>query len=146
MGKLGKYYINFLQIVVSCNKISKDYLKKYWIVKFCKITSWLEDVWIYFFLNRWIHEAFHRLDRAMIYLFIAGSYTPWLALKTYMPHGGLSVWLEWAIWPISAIGILYQQLFHERNKLLSTVLYVIIAVFPALVVFEMVIVYFLLYV
>ena len=94
---------------------------------------------IVIFRNRWIRETFHRLDRAMIYLFIAGSYTPWLALKTYMPHGGLSVWLEWAIWPISAIGILYQQLFHERNKLLSTVLYVIIAVFPALVVFEMVI-------
>ena len=73
----------------------------------------------------------------MIYLFIAGSYTPWLSLKT-LPSDGWGSWLEWGIWPISAIGILYQQLFHERNKLLSTILYIIIAVSPALVVFEMV--------
>ena len=84
-----------------------------------------------------LHETFHRLDRLMIYLFIAGSYTPWLSLKT-LPNDGWGRVLEWAIWPISATGILYQQLFHERNKLLSTIIYVIIGVAPAVVVFEMV--------
>ena len=73
----------------------------------------------------------------MIYLFIAGSYTPWLSLKTFS-HNGWGEWLQWGIWPISAIGILYQQLFHEKNKLVSTILYIIIGVSPALVVFEMV--------
>ena len=74
----------------------------------------------------------------MIYLFIAGSYTPWLSLKNFHSEAW-GRWLEYAIWPISALGILYQQLFHEKNKLLSTVIYIIIGVTPALVVFEMVI-------
>ena len=87
---------------------------------------------------RMLHETFHRLDRLMIYLFIAGSYTPWLTLKKF-PSNAWGRWLEWAIWPISATGILYQQLFHEKNKLLSTVIYIVIGVAPALVVFEMVI-------
>ena len=86
---------------------------------------------------RMLHETFHRLDRLMIYLFIAGSYTPWLTLKKY-PSNAWGRWLEWAIWPISATGILYQQLFHEKNKLLSTIIYIVIAIAPALVVFEMV--------
>ena len=105
-------------------------------------SNWFKDEKLQVQLNssifyRYLHEAFHRLDRAMIYLFIAGSYTPWLSLKT-LPSDGWGSWLEWGIWPISLIGILYQQLFHERNKLLSTILYIIIAVSPALVVFEMV--------
>jgi len=83
-----------------------------------------------------LHELFHRLDRLMIYLFIAGSYTPWLSLKNFHSEAW-GRWLEYAIWPISALGILYQQLFHEKNKLLSTVIYIIIGVTPALVVFEM---------
>ena len=76
----------------------------------------------------------------MIYLFIAGSYTPWLSLKNFHSEAW-GRWLEYAIWPISALGILYQQLFHEKNKLLSTVIYIIIGVTPALVVFEMVIMF-----
>ena len=89
------------------------------------------------FIFRLLHETFHRLDRAMIYLFIAGSYTPWLYLKSW-PLDGWAKWMQWGIWPISALGILYQQLFHERHKLISTIFYIIIAWSPALVVYEMV--------
>lgn len=83
-----------------------------------------------------MREVFHRMDRAMIYLFIAGSYTPWLVLKD-LPTDGWGVVLRWAIWPLSCFGILYQQLFHERFKLLETIFYVVIAILPSLVVFEM---------
>eukprot|EP00088_Acartia_fossae_P012023 TRINITY_DN1614_c0_g1_i1.p1 TRINITY_DN1614_c0_g1~~TRINITY_DN1614_c0_g1_i1.p1 ORF type:complete len:288 (+),score=8.95 TRINITY_DN1614_c0_g1_i1:92-955(+) len=76
----------------------------------------------------------HRADRAMIYLFIAGSYTPWLHLKSYT---GISVELRWFVWVLSTLGILYQQLFHEKYKALETFFYVMIALLPSLAVFEM---------
>jgi len=79
-------------------------------------------------------DLLHRSDRAMIYLFIAGSYTPWLNLRHL---DGLSVELRWAVWLLALLGITYQQLFHERYKALETLFYVIIATLPSLAVLEM---------
>ena len=74
----------------------------------------------------------------MIYIFIAGSYTPWLTLKTWEPRDGWGRFFRWAIWPFALLGIIYQQLFHERFKLLETTFYILIGVLPSLVVYEMV--------
>ena len=74
----------------------------------------------------------------MIYIFIAGSYTPWLTLKTWKPRDGWGRFFRWAIWPFALLGIIYQQLFHERFKLLETTFYILIGVLPSLVVYEMV--------
>jgi len=79
-------------------------------------------------------ELLHRSDRAMIYLFIAGAYTPWLNLKHL---SGLSVELRWAVWLLATIGIIYQQTFHERYKAIETTFYVVIALLPSLSVWEM---------
>ena len=73
----------------------------------------------------------------MIYLFIAGSYTPWLTLKSYQPDGW-SMQLSWVIWVLAILGILYQQMFHERYKCLETTIYVTVALAPSLAVLEMV--------
>ena len=80
-------------------------------------------------------DVLHRCDRAMIYLFIAGSYTPWLNLRHL---DGVSVELRWAVWLLALLGITYQQLFHERYKALETLFYVVIATLPSLAVLEMV--------
>jgi len=79
-------------------------------------------------------DLLHRGDRAMIYLFIAGSYTPWLNLRDLE---GISVELRWAVWLLATMGILYQQLFHERYKALETCFYVVIALLPSLAICEM---------
>ena len=71
----------------------------------------------------------------MIYLFIAGSYTPWLNLKHLT---GASQELRWAVWLLAILGIAYQQTFHEKYKWLETTFYVTIALFPSKVIFEMV--------
>jgi monocyte-to-macrophage differentiation protein len=84
--------------------------------------------------NRLLHDIFHRSDRAMIYLFIAGSYTPWLNLKHLT---GASQELRWAVWLLAILGIAYQQTFHEKYKWLETTFYVTIALFPSIVIFEM---------
>ena len=84
-----------------------------------------------------IRDVLHRGDRAMIYLFIAGSYTPWLTLKAY-DSNGWSVQLNWVIWILATLGIIYQQIFHERYKWLETTIYMTVALAPSLAVFEMV--------
>lgn len=76
-------------------------------------------------------ELLHRSDRAMIYLFIAGSYTPWLSLRS-LPPDGIAFQLRWAIWVLATLGILYQQIFHEKYKWLETTFYLIIGILPGL--------------
>lgn len=87
-----------------------------------------------FSTNRLWRAVFHRADRAMIYLFIAGSYTPWLQLRTV---NGVFAELRWAVWLLTTLGIIYQQLFHEKYKALDTFFYVVIALLPSLAVLEM---------
>merc|ERR1712002_1054445 len=79
-------------------------------------------------------DLLHRGDRAMIYLFIAGSYTPWLNLRQL---DGATVELRWAVWLLATLGIVYQQIFHERYKALETTFYVVIALLPSLAICQM---------
>lgn len=83
-----------------------------------------------------LKEVLHRSDRAMIYIFIATSYTPWLLLRP-MPLDSWTLHLRWGIWVLAVLGILYQQLFHERFKMLETVFYLIIGILPSLAVMDM---------
>nr|CAG4647483.1 EOG090X0FVK [Megafenestra aurita]SVE92717.1 EOG090X0FVK [Megafenestra aurita] len=100
-------------------------------------------------------DVLHRGDRAMIYIFIASSYFPWLTL---MPNLSVTAeasnklsssllpmilsWfgfnslvaadLRWTVWFLAAMGILYQQIFHEKYKWLETLIYVLIGLLPSL--------------
>ena len=94
-------------------------------------------LFISFYCFSLLRDVLHRGARAMIYLFIAGSYTPWLTLKAY-DSNGWSIQLNWAIWILAFFGIIYQQIFHERYKWLETTIYVTVALAPSLAVFEMV--------
>ncbi|EDV99653.1 monocyte to macrophage differentiation factor [Drosophila grimshawi] len=80
-----------------------------------------------------LKNVLHRCDRAMIYVFIAGSYFPWLTLEN-TDHSAILFCMEWIIWLMAAIGIAYQQLFHERYKCLETFFYILMGLGPALVV------------
>lgn len=80
-----------------------------------------------------LKDALHRCDRAMIYVFIAGSYFPWLSLGDPL-HPTICFVFKWAIWILAALGILYQQLYHERFKTLETIFYVIMGLGPSVVI------------
>jgi channel protein (hemolysin III family) len=43
------------------------------------------------------------------------------------------------VWTMAILGIIYQTLYHERYKILEICCYVVVGVFPALVVIDMVI-------
>uniref|UniRef100_A0A0A9WG73 Monocyte to macrophage differentiation protein n=1 Tax=Lygus hesperus TaxID=30085 RepID=A0A0A9WG73_LYGHE len=86
--------------------------------------------------NRFLKEILHRGDRAMIYVFIAASYFPWLLLRPLPAHSLVSTHLWWIVWALAFFGIAYQQLFHEKYKNIGTMVYVMVALGPALVVLQ----------
>uniref|UniRef100_A0A1B6CC29 Monocyte to macrophage differentiation factor 2 n=1 Tax=Clastoptera arizonana TaxID=38151 RepID=A0A1B6CC29_9HEMI len=83
--------------------------------------------------NRALKEALHRGDRAMIYVFIAASYFPWLMLRP-LPQDSWISELWWMVWLLALLGILYQQVFHERFKTLETCFYLFLGVAPSIAV------------
>ncbi|CAF4428576.1 unnamed protein product, partial [Adineta steineri] len=42
------------------------------------------------------------------------------------------------VWTMSLLGITYQLLYHERYKLIETCCYIIVGLFPAIVIADMV--------
>ncbi|XP_050091235.1 monocyte to macrophage differentiation factor [Anopheles aquasalis] len=83
--------------------------------------------------DRPMKDVLHRCDRAMIYIFIAGSYYPWLSLG-HTTHPEIVSIVKWIVWVMAVLGIIYQQMFHERYKCLETFFYVVIGVGPSLVI------------
>ncbi|KAG5889968.1 hypothetical protein JTB14_020256 [Gonioctena quinquepunctata] len=84
-----------------------------------------------FYCNKYrqLKDVLHRCDRAMIYIFIAGSYFPWLTLEQ-LPHEGWASKMRWIVWFLAIIGITYQQIFHEKYKMLEIIFYVVMGVGP----------------
>lgn len=74
-------------------------------------------------------EFFHLCDRAIIFIFISGSYTPWLML-THVPAS--LEWLRWGMWLYGGVGIVYSSVLLEKYKLLETLLYIVQGLLPAL--------------
>uniref|UniRef100_A0A182PDS3 Monocyte to macrophage differentiation factor 2 n=1 Tax=Anopheles epiroticus TaxID=199890 RepID=A0A182PDS3_9DIPT len=83
--------------------------------------------------NRPLKDALHRCDRAMIYIFIAGSYYPWLSLG-HTTHPQIVSVVKWSVWVMAVLGIVYQQMYHERYKCLETFFYVVIGLGPSVVI------------
>lgn len=82
--------------------------------------------------DRGLKDLLHRCDRAMIYIFIAGSYYPWLSLAP-PAHPTILFITNTMVWLLAALGIIYQQLYHERYKSLETCLYLVMGIGPSLV-------------
>lgn len=84
-----------------------------------------------------LKDALHRCDRAMIYIFIAASYFPWLNVD-HFPDDELLFSMRYAVWVMAILGILYQQIFHERYKMLETIFYLLIGVGPSVAIINVV--------
>lgn len=68
-----------------------------------------------------LREVFRRIDHAAIYIFIAGSYTPFALVALRGPLG----WTMLAIiWGLAVAGILFKVWFINRWVVLSTLAYV----------------------
>ncbi|CAL7948687.1 unnamed protein product [Xylocopa violacea] len=81
--------------------------------------------------NRQLKDTLHRCDRAMIYIFIAASYFPWLNID-HFPDDELLFPMRYVVWIMAILGILYQQIFHERYKMLETIIYLVMGIGPSI--------------
>ncbi|XP_043282847.1 monocyte to macrophage differentiation factor 2 isoform X2 [Venturia canescens] len=80
-----------------------------------------------------LKDVLHRCDRAMIYVFIAATYFPWLMVEDFPDNKWLSL-MRYIVWIMATLGILYQQVFHERYKMLETIFYLVMGIGPSIAV------------
>jgi len=67
-----------------------------------------------------LKHFFQKMDHAMIYLLIAGTYTPYTLVNLRGPWG----WTLFAmVWGIAVVGVTIEFLLKERIRFLSLVLY-----------------------
>ena len=66
-------------------------------------------------------KALEIVDHCMIYLLIAGTYTPFLMVKLPTPLGWSMLAL---IWVLALAGILYKIFFYYASDVLSTLAYI----------------------
>lgn len=71
-------------------------------------------------VGKW-KDIFLIVDHASIYVFIAGSYTPFVLIQI---HGGFGWTLFGIIWGLAAIGIVLKLFFVKRFIFLSTLFYI----------------------
>jgi len=83
-----------------------------------------------------LKDALHRCDRAMIYIFIAASYFPWLNIEYFSDNDLFS--MRYVVWIMAIMGILYQQIFHEKYKMLETIFYVVMGIGPSVAILNVV--------
>lgn len=67
-----------------------------------------------------LKRVLRMVDHAMIYLLIAGTYTPFCLVSLHRPWG---LALLVIVWALAAVGIVYETLLLGRFKVLSVVLY-----------------------
>jgi hemolysin III len=65
-------------------------------------------------------DLLRRLDHAAIFVMIAGTYTPFLAVKM---DGGWSRWLLLYVWVVAGVGVILKLIWVNRFERLSVVLY-----------------------
>lgn len=85
----------------------------------CLFTSQRTDAW---------RRMFHLGDRFMIYVFIAASYMPWLNLQDFGDYGYR---VSTVVWAAAVSGVVYSFLYHEKYKMLETILYLCLGFLPA---------------
>ncbi|HEV8657061.1 MAG TPA: hemolysin III family protein [Thermoanaerobaculia bacterium] len=67
-------------------------------------------------------QIFHVFDHCAIYLLIAGTYTPFTLLVL---RGAWGWWLFGIVWALAIAGIAKDVFFHNRFRMISFVLYVL---------------------
>lgn len=112
-----------------------------WAITACSIYGaslvllYLSSTLYHALTNERAKRFFLILDHSMIYVLIAGSYTPFTLVSL---RGGWGWTLFGIVWGVAAAGIVFKSLFVDRLRALSTALYVamgwlvIIAVYPLL--------------
>jgi hemolysin III len=86
------------------------------------ILLYLSSTWYHATTAPAVKKRLQVLDHAMIFVLIAGSYTPWLLVNLRGPWG----WsLFGTVWLIAFVGVILKVIFLPRFDRLGTALYVV---------------------
>lgn len=99
------------------------------------ILEYLMSTLYHAFTNEKAKKVFKVLDHSFIYIFIAGSYTPF-CLITLVGQGG--IWLCIFVWAVALIGVACEAFWVFRPRWISVVIYLmlgwsVIVFIPALI-------------
>jgi hemolysin III len=87
----------------------------------CLVLLYMASTLYHSFTNDRIKHIFKIADHAAIYLFIAGTYTPFTLVSLH----GLVGWIVFGVtWGLATIGIVFKVFFVKRFKLFSTLCYI----------------------
>lgn len=86
------------------------------------VILYLSSTLVHSFPQGKIKDMFEIFDHSSIYLFIAGTYTPFLLVAI---KGALGWTLFGVIWGIALFGVLFKVFFVKRFVILSTLFYVL---------------------
>lgn len=82
---------------------------------------YLSSTLVHSFPKGKVKDLFEIFDHSSIYLFIAGTYTPFTLIVI---NGALGWTLLGIIWGIAIIGVVFKSFFTKRFLYLSTILYI----------------------
>jgi len=86
------------------------------------ILLYLSSTWYHGTPDSAFRKRLQVLDHAMIFVLIAGSYTPWLLVNLRGPWGWA---LFGTVWLIAVVGVILKVIFLPRFDKLGTALYVV---------------------
>ncbi len=88
------------------------------------VTLYLASTLYHGFQNPRLKRVLRTVDHAAIYVFIAGTYTPFLLISLQSPKGWT---LLVVIWTMALAGILWKIFFLGRFEVMATIFYVIMS-------------------
>ncbi|XKL67239.1 hypothetical protein PGB90_010659 [Kerria lacca] len=81
--------------------------------------------------NKKLTDNLRKSDRAVIYLFMAACYSPWLFL-IQMPQNVLFLNLRWLIWLLAFLGVLFEMTCSRRYPALGIIFYLLYGIVPGI--------------
>jgi len=122
IGALLSMIASFFLIIHAFEKgsaIQVICLTIYAITMFCLFSA---STLVHSFPEGKLKDLFEALDHAAIYLFIAGTYTPFLFIVI---KGSIGSKLFYTIWSIAVAGVVFKIFFTKKFVYFSTFLYIV---------------------
>lgn len=119
-------------LMVKCSTVSSLLMASVYGICLISLFTVSTAFHIAYYFNSDAELRWRKSDRAVIYLFIAASYSPWLFLLS-LPEDKLLVHLRWLIWVLAILGISFELTISRGHPILGIIFYVLYGVVPALV-------------
>ncbi|SDE70857.1 hemolysin III [Fontibacillus panacisegetis] len=111
-----------LLIVFSSIKGTAWHVVSFTIYGVSMLLLYLNSTLVHSFKEGKVKDLFEFLDHSSIYIFIAGTYTPFMLVAIRGPLG----WsLFGTVWGIALLGVLFKAFFVKRFLFMSTIFYII---------------------